>query len=349
MTEAQRTIGTIAITLLLGVAILVLFIVEPVPMLRGWLAGFVWVTMVPAGSLFLLMIHRLTGGEWGDALMPVIEPAARAILPAAALALPILIFSGSLYRWSDPEMPAVVAQFYMNAPLYAVRTLIAFVLWSLFAWLPATRSTAFRAAIVLIALAVITNIVPVDWIVSAQPGFYSSAFGFGFCIEQMLASLALCAILGPQGEDRRECRDLSGLLITVLLGWIYFFYMQFVIIWYGNLPEETSWYVIRGASPWPEIGGFAFAAGGVLPFLALLSRDVRESERLLRIAGAGIFLGIALHAIWLVVPSFGIAVLGPAVLSLAFMGMLFAIWLTRAGLRLAPPAQRHPATVVRHG
>jgi len=307
-------------------------VLDPVAALRAWLAAFVWTTMAPVGALALLLIHRITGGEWGEALAPVLEPAAKAILPAAVLGLPVLAFSGLIYRWADPEVPANVARSFMNPVLFGVRSVVALALWSLIAWRPTLRNSAARAGASLLVLSIITNIIPVDWVISTQPGFYSSGFGFGFGIEQMLAALALAALLGPQGEDRRECHDLAGLIIATLLGFIYFFYMQFTIIWYGNIPQKTIWYVIRGRSPWPEIGALAFAFGAVFPFAALLNKTVRETQRPLRLIGASMSAAIALHVIWLIVPSFGIAALAPAIAAITMSAFLFAVWLGWNGI-----------------
>jgi hypothetical protein len=237
------------------------------------------------------------------------------------------MFSGVLYRWADPDMPANVARAYMNPVLFAARAMIALVLWALLAWMPALRNSAGRAAACLLALSIITNIIPVDWIVSTQPGFYSSGFGFGFGIEEMLAALALAALLGPQGDDRRECHDLAGLILTMLLGFIYFFYMQFTIIWYGNIPEKTAWYSIRGRFPWQEIGAIAFAFGAVFPFAALLNKTVRETQLPLHLIGASMSAAIALHVLWMVVPSFGVAALPSAAAGVATAAFLFALWL----------------------
>ena len=338
-----------AIGALIAAAVFCVFaFIDPVTALRGWLAAFIWATMAPVGALALLLIHRITGGEWGEALAPILEPTAKAILPVAILSLPVLVFSELIYRWGDPDMPANVARSYMNPAFFGVRSVIAFALWSLLAWLPSLRNTPGRAAASLLVLCVITNIIPVDWVVSTQPGFYSSGFGFGFGIEQMLAALALAALVGPQGDDPRECHDLAGLILTMLLGLIYFVYMQFTIIWYGNIPEKTAWYVIRGRFPWPEIGAFAFAFGAVLPFAATLNKGVRENQLPLRLIGASISVAIAAHVIWLVIPSFGIAALPPAFFAVVTAAFLLALWLRWRGL-VWIPLFRTAETVAQHG
>jgi hypothetical protein len=255
--------------------------------------------------------------------------------------LPVIVFASWIFPWSDPDMPAAVARNYMNAPLFALRGAVALSIWALLAWSARLRSTPVRAAAALIVLAVITNIVPVDWIVSTLPGFHSSAFGFGFAIEQIFAALAFCAVAGLGENDRRKNRDLAGLLIAALLGVVYFVYMQFVIIWYGNLPESTRWYALRSHFPWPIISGSAFAAGALFPFLALLGTYTRENKPPLRVLGASVLFAIVLHTIWLIAPNFGVPVLLPSCLGVLLVSLLFVLWLTHSKGGTAIAA--HPA------
>jgi hypothetical protein len=310
----------------------ILCAIAPIDALRGLLIAFVWAVWFPFGALILIVIHRLTGGAWGFDLAPVLEPAAKAILPVALLGIPITVFSQLIYRWaSSPEVPDFVAAYYLNGPFFAARTFAALAFWSLLAWLPSLRASLRGAALSLIGLMLATNIVPVDWVVSAEPGFYSSAFGFAFAIEAILAALGLCAFVAIQGESPRACRDLAGLIVAALLGTVYFDYMQFIIIWYGDLPEKAVWYIARGSLPWAPVGAAAFLCGAALPFLLLLHKQARESASALRLAGAGILAGITLHAIWLLAPSFTGNVLPPALSSMTMAASLFAIWLDRFG------------------
>jgi hypothetical protein len=101
-------------------ALIVLAALNPANVLRGWLAAMVWSSMIPIGALTLLLTHRLTGGEWGFALAPVLEPAARAIAGVALLFVPVLLFPHLIYSWqSSPETPREVTRFYLNAPFFA--------------------------------------------------------------------------------------------------------------------------------------------------------------------------------------------------------------------------------------
>jgi hypothetical protein len=340
MNRQARFAGLLVLVLSAG-GLIALAAIEPITLLRGWLAAFVWAGMIPIGSLILLLINRLTGGAWGIALNPVLESAARAIWIVALAAIPVLIFSAAIYRWPlSPQTPKSLTGAYMTAPLFALRSVIAFCIWGMLAWIPALRSTVLGSAIGLFALAILTNVIPVDWVVSAQPGYYSSDFGFGFGIEQVLTALALCALSGATGGDRSQCRDLAGMLIAAVLGTTYMYYMEFAVIWYGNLPGKVDWFNIRGDAPWAEIGGAAFAIGALFPFLFLLNEKVRESSDWLRLIGAAILIGELLHAVWLVVPSFGLAALLPACLALLVAGLTGVFWLFgTAGAWRAVPNQ----------
>ena len=306
----------------------VLAILEPVVVLRGWLAGFVWATMIPIGALVLLLVSRLTGGGWSLILGPVLESAARAVAGAALMIVPVLIFSAALYQWlSSPLTPKSLTGAYMTAPLFAVRSVIALCIWTILAWMAGMRATSLGAGIGLFVLAVLTNIIPVDWIVSAEPGFHSSDFGFGFGVEQVLTALALCAATGVVRNSERRCRDLAGMMIAAILGTVYMYYMEFAVIWYGNLPDKVGWFNHRGDTPWAEIGGAGFAIGALIPFLLLLNDRVRGSVGWLQAIGAAILFGEMLHVIFLIVPSFGLAALLPAVLAILAFAIAGTFWL----------------------
>jgi hypothetical protein len=84
------------------------------------------------------------------------------------------------------------------------------------------------------------------------------------------------------------------------------------------------------------------------PFLAFLNKGVRESGTALRWIGASIVFGIALHIVWLIVPSFGLASLAPAALGIIFVAALLAMWLGTRGVRWVEYATSNSGAVA-HG
>jgi hypothetical protein len=282
---------------------------------HGWLAAFVFLSMIPIGSLGLLLVHGISGGRWGGDLVPVLAPVARS-MPLFLLAfLPVLIWRGAIYDWPSHGVPVDVARYYLNPPFFAARTIIAFVIWSLMAWRNVWK-TPLGAGLGLVAHGILLTFVPADWILTLRPGSSSAGVGLGFGIEQMFAALAFAALWPQRVATPRANRDLAGLMLTCLLATVYFDYMQFIIIWYGNIPEKVSWFVARAYGVWPLIAFASFALGAAIPFLAILHPGVRANAGPLRVLGVLVLTGIALHVAWLTLPAFGYLCAIPAILSL---------------------------------
>ncbi len=290
---------------------------------RGWLYAFVLVSMVPIGSLALLMVHGISGGRWGGDLAPALIPAARCMPVLLVAFLPILLFRADIYRWDELQLPADVHDYYLNPPFFDARTLLALALWSGLAWGGVWRRP-LSAALGLVVHLILMTFIPADWVLTLPPGSTSAGFGLGFGIEQIGAALALAAVLAVQGPDPRACRDLAGMILSTLLGTMYFIYMQFIVIWYGNIPDKVHWYFIRSSEGWSALALAAFLLGAAAPFLALLHPSVRREPALLRLVGILVLSGVALHVAWLTVPSFGAVAEAPAVLAALALALLLA-------------------------
>lgn len=263
-------------------------------------ALFLLLSMAPIGSLALLLTHGISGGRWGKDFSAVLVPAARA-MPLLFLAfLPVIVFRPQIYDWSALKLPHDVYAYYLNPLFFDARTLIGLALWSAMAWSAPWRNPVF-AGVGLATHFILMMFLPADWVLTLAPGSVSAGFGMGFGIEQMFAALALVAVLAPQ-EAGRPTRDLAGLMVTTLLGTVYFMYMAFLITWYGNVPEKIHWYVVRAGTGWSSAMLAAFLIGAAAPFLAILCTAVRREPRLLRIVGVLVLVGIVLHALWLILP-----------------------------------------------
>ncbi|MGY2049811.1 hypothetical protein [Methylobacterium sp. JK268] len=274
---------------------------------RLWLAATSAWSGIPIGSLALLLIHRLTGGRWGEALGPVLRPAA-ALTPLAALAfLPIALALSSLYPWAaDPsQAPPGVAALYLHPAAFLARSVIALVLWSVIGLVVAAgRGGPLFAAIALLLHGVMISLIAVDWVLSLEPGVTSSAFAAGFAVEQLLTALAFAALLAPTTLAPRDANDLASLLIATLTGTVYIALMSFLVAWYGDLPDKAAWYLRRTEHGLVWLIVAALAAGALIPFGILLNGSARRSRPALRLVGALVLLGVALHRLWLVAPAF---------------------------------------------
>ncbi|MGV7034713.1 hypothetical protein [Methylobacterium symbioticum] len=301
---------------------------------RGWLLAWIAFGAAPAGSLVLLLIHRITGGAWGEALAPVLRPAA-GLLPLVALGFAgVALAQPLLYPWAaDPgTVKPDVAALYFTPVLFAARGSVALLGWSVLAGLAlAGRCGRLAAGLGLAFYGLTISLVPVDWILSLEPGFTASAFGAGIALHQILAALALAAVIGPRSLDRTTAPDLANLLLAALLGVLYLGLMDYVVAWYGDLPPKAAYYLRRGTDAYAALIGTALVAGGIVPLLLLLFSGLRTSPGALRLVGLLVLVGLALRFAWLVLPAWGADAPVAALAAIAWLALLAA--LTRGILR----------------
>ncbi|MCI0684612.1 MAG: hypothetical protein L0Y71_21085 [Gemmataceae bacterium] len=300
---------------------------------RAYLVAYLFWFGIALGSLAILLIHNLTGGQWGTMLRRVFEGATATLPLFALLFIPIALGVHHLYPWTDHEHhDAVLAEkaVYLNVPFFLARAALYFVVWlavalALLRWSHAqedaadpvlTRRMQLISGPGLAAYGLGITFAAVDWVMSLEPHWFSSIFGFIVAAGQGLTALAF-GILALGWLARRPplaeivtpdvWHDLGNLLLAFVMVWTYVSFSQYLLIWSGNLPEEITWYEHRSHGGWGVLGGLLIVCNFALPFLALLMRGVkRHPRRLSQVAAAVVVFG-AVHQIWLIVPSFGSA------------------------------------------
>ena len=317
----------------------------PRGVLQGWLIGFVIVGGAPLGALALVCVARLTGGRWALTESPLLSRTVAATPLLCLIFLPVLAGAGVIFPWARNAgaVGSDVAQFYLNTGFFALRggvTLIGLSVVSVL--LVQGRGGRLLAALGLVFYAIATDFVAVDWMLSLEPRFSSSAFGAEMAIQQILCAFALLLVLPPpQGEG--DARDLAGLTLAAALGVLYMEIMSLIINWYGDQPDRAQWYLDRVAGIWVWLALGALSFGAVAPIGALLFTRVRGSPGALRIVGASVLLGVALHDLWLMAPNAAPAALPAAVLgtgAIAALAIGFSSWLRT---RLSPGGRRDAA------
>lgn len=300
----------------------------------GWLIGWVFWAQVVLGSLTLTMIHRLTGGRWGEIAAPVIVPAAAATPLLILLAIPLFIAIPVLYPWYQhpASIEPGVLSYYLNTPAFIIRTLVALIGWSALAiMLP--RYDRWRgqllAGVGLVFHALVIGSVSIDWFLSRQPPFTSSSFGASVAVTALVAALAWTAVVAPAPHDDPAIGDIGSLLLATILGITYIDFMALLVIWYGDLPREEAWFVARGNLPWLALGVAAFVLASLLPIFALMLSRVRNERRPLRVVGASVLVGLACYDAYLIAPpahasTFFVGLLAIVGIGLGFVGVLMS-------------------------
>ena len=231
---------------------------------------------------------------------------------------------------------------YLETVFFCQRAAGYFIVWLVLSWLlgkvsrlelPPASTPAMRrmGAITLVLLVPTATFAAFDWGMSLEPEWYSSIYGALLSAGGVLAAHAL-AIIGVttigagsvgtilrhaapgQASQSNEAtagehatniyNELGNLLLAFLMVNTYFAFSQFLIIWTGNLPSEITWYLRRMNSGWASLALVIVVFHFVVPFLMLLSRDVKRDPRQLRFVALMLLSMYAAHLYWMIVPAF---------------------------------------------
>lgn len=275
--------------------------------LRSWLMGFCLWGGISIGSIGILLLQYLTGGAWGVVIRRICEAASRSLIITGFLFLPILIGAGSLYAWMHPVAGDEILQKrapYLNYPFWAARAVLYFALWGVIAyllnrwskqvdetndWSLLQKASRFSGPTMVFFVLIVT-FASVDWVMTLDAHWYSTIWGLLFVVNWALSSFSFAIVIlawlsqrAPMNRvlGKRHFHDLGKLVLALVMVWAYFNFSQFLIIWSGNLPEETQWYITRMAGGWGVIGIAVILLHFAFPYLVLLSRDVKRNAKYL--------------------------------------------------------------------
>jgi hypothetical protein len=352
---------------------------------KSYLLAYVFWVGVALGSLALSMVHHLSGGAWGVVIRRVLEASSRTLPFMALLFLPIAFGMHELYIWSDPDVVAKDAILqhkapYLNVTFFFVRAALYFLIWSTLATLlskwsleqeqEGDRGQSLKMQRLsgggLVLYAVTILFMSVDWIMSLDPHWFSTMYGILFMGGQGLAALAFTiavVVLLSRTEPMSRViapahlHDLGKLLLAFVMLWAYFSFSQFLIIWSANLPEEIPWYLRRMGGGWQWVGLALIFGHFVLPFVLLLSSDVKKNGRTLIGVAIAVIVMRIVDLFWQIGPMHGEDHFGLHYLDLAAPVALGGIWLalflwqlqSRALLPLGEPYLHEALEHGRHG
>ena len=306
------------------------FVVDRDHFFRSWLIAYLLFLGIALGSMALMMIQHLSGGTWG-VFRRIFEASSRTIPFLAVLFVPVLLGIGTLFTWSHEEHVQADAilqkkSLYLNVPFFIARAVFYFVVWAGLAWilnrLSARQDTGdlgvntsiqrwSGAGLVIYALTV--TFAGVDWIMSINPHWYSTLFGFLMMGGQGLAALAFTIVISTFLVKREPMatllrphhfHDLGKLMFAFVMLWAYFNFSQFLLTYAANLVEEIPYMITRLSHGWQYLAIFLLLFHFVVPWLLLLSRQTKRTpERLVIIAAWILFVRYA-DLFMLVTPEF---------------------------------------------
>jgi hypothetical protein len=301
----------------------------------SYLVAFMFWLGVCLGALALNMANYAARARWHVVIRRAIE-AVQAPLPIfLVLFVPIVIFARHAFIWISPPaglseevMEAIHhKEGYLNVGFFVVRALVYFGVWILlsellYRWSIAQDETGearFTArsrrwgagGLPFFALALTFAVF--DWVMSLDPTFYSTIFGlyvFAGSFDAFLGALIVLLFLSHREPHAfgvlvrvDHFHNIGKLLLAFVAFWAYMAFSQYMLIWVASLPEEIPWVLVRTRGPWKPVFVLLCLGHFVLPFFALLSRDLKRHPAALVVPAIWMMFMHLVDLCWLILPA----------------------------------------------
>ena len=282
-----------------------------------------WTGISVAGPVFSA-IFELTNARWASRQVREVAESLAGFFPLSLFFYLVLVVggAGALYPWiADP--PEARAGWF-SLTFFVLRGGIALILLGAVGgkFLLASRQsrrhdsprprhlTALAVSTVL-AYVFVFSLLAIDLIMSMDPGWLSTLFPAYFFMGNLYAGVAMMvfmSFLWRRWTGAQEwftpsiAHDLGKLLFGFCLLWTYLMWSQFLVIWYGNLPEELGFLMLRTTGSWASLSWVVLGLCFLVPFILLLTRRMKQPHLLPWVCGV-VLLGMWLERFLLVVPS----------------------------------------------
>jgi hypothetical protein len=316
------------IGLLLGVAG---FLVNSYRASYAYLVSYLFFLSIAVGSLFLVALEYAANADWSTPFRRISEFFAAALPLLLIFVIPLFFNTGKLFLWShsdyihsDSMLQAKSA--YLNTPFFMVRVIVIILVWCAFYWLITknsrkqdsvhdqllTKRNITLSVIFIPIFAITITLIAVDWVMSLESKWFSTIFGvylFAGVVWSSLAALTLTAIILKEkkylhsaiGKD--HFYSLGTLMFAFTVFWGYIAFSQYMLVWYGNLPDETFWFMQRWDGGWKLISLLLIVTHFIVPFFGLLSYEAKTNLKRLKFMSIWILCVHFLDLYWLIIPS----------------------------------------------
>ena len=321
--------GTLLIAgIILGIAA---FLVDSYRASFAYLVSFIFFLSIVIGSLFLVALEYAANADWSTPFRRVSEFLAAGLPLLIIFAIPLLFNTSNLFLWShsdylgsDKMLAAKSA--YLNTPFFMVRVFAIILIWIFFYSMIIknsrkqdstgnqllTKRNIVLSVIFIPVFAITITLVAVDWIMSLESKWFSTIFGvylFAGVAWSSLAALTITSIkLNEKGFLHPAVKEdhyysLGTLMFAFTAFWGYIAFSQYMLIWYGNLPEETFWFMQRWDGGWKIVSILLIVIHFIVPFFFLLSFESKTNPKKLKFISIWILCAHFLDIYWLVMPS----------------------------------------------
>jgi len=253
-----------------------------------------WSSFAIVGPAAAAMM-QLTEARWSPSIKRVALTTGGFLPVSFVLFLLFFLGMGTLYPWVNNPALVEKKSLWLNVPFFVVRNAVGVLLlyWVAIIFTRAVfaEGTGGDAAaalarrnrlstILLILFVLVLSLWGFDLIMSLDPVWYSGLLGGYYVVSTLYVGFGLVTYLSIRANARglthvspSAIQDIAKLTFAMCVMWIYFFFSQYLVIWYGNVPVETRFFLRRFfVDPWRTMAFVIFLAGWLVPFSYLLKR-----------------------------------------------------------------------------
>ncbi len=338
---------------------------------KPWAAVYVaafFFFMIALGVLAFYAIQRAAQAGWSPLLFRVMEGITSYIVPGGIIVFVILVLSvmhqNHLFVWMDKTVVAKDALLqgkagYLNPTFFLIRAAIFLAGWIGYREYSRKLSLAqdesddnsnfklnFRiSAAFLVFYLISESIMSWDWIMSVDPHWFSTLFGWYIFASMFVSGITVIAMVTIYLKSKgyleevndSHIHDLAKFMFGISIFWTYLWFSQFMLIWYANIPEEVTYYITRIEDYNLPFFGMV-AMNFLFPVLLLMNSDYKRLNWFVVMAGIVILAGHYMDIFNAIMPAtvgdqwyIGIPEIG----AILFFAGLFIFWIFRA-LAAAP-------------
>lgn len=302
---------------------------------KPWAALYVaafFFMMIALGVLAFYAIQRAAQAGWSPVLFRVMEGITAYLLPGAVILLVIFVLSGMhlnhLFVWMDSEVVAHDKLLqgksgYLNLPFFLVRAVFYIAGWVAYRHFSRKFSIAqdtaednsnfkknFRISAAFLVFYLVTeSMMSWDWIMSLDPHWFSTLFGWYVFASMFVSGITVIAMITIYLKSKgylehvndSHLHDLAKFMFAISIFWTYLWFSQFMLIWYANIPEEITYYVARFQDYKIPFFGM-LVMNFVFPLLILMNSDYKRLNWFVIMAGIVILAGHYIDVFNMVMP-----------------------------------------------
>ena len=330
---------------------------------RPWASLYVALIFFLGVTLLVLAFYasqRVAQAGWSVVLFRVMEAITANLVPVSIIMVVMIVLTGMhmnhLFDWMSPgkmtpgddNFDAIVygKRLWMNVPGWMIRSIIYLLVWNAYRWFIRRNSIAedtatdikiykrnYNVSVVFLLLFMLTeSMASWDWIMGLDPHWFSTLFGWYVLASLLVSALTVIAFVTiylrskgylPRVNDS-HIHDLAKFMFGFSVFWTYLWFAQFMLIWYANMPEETTYFALRFGE-YKTLFFSMLVMNFVFPILLLINSDFKSRPWFVFIGGIVILAGHYIDLFIMIMPgtvggswSFGIPEIGAA---LFFIGI----------------------------